>query len=106
MIYTQGLTTTQKRNIAIRNTHATVVTIYSDGDSLDTNGDIVVLNESLITAEQTTLQAAYDAQAYARNRKAEYPDIGDQLDMIYHNGDGGATFQAAIKAVKDKYPKE
>jgi len=25
--------------------------------------------------------------------------------MIYHNGDGGATFQAAIKAIKDKYPK-
>ena len=47
-----------------------------------------------------------DAKEYARNRANEYPSIGDQLDMIYHNGDGGATFQAAIKAVKDKYPKE
>jgi len=51
------------------------------------------------------LQAVYDSQAYSRSREAEYPSIGDQLDMIYHNGDGGATFQAAIKAVKDKYPK-
>ena len=59
-----------------------------------------------INAELTRLQAAYDAQAYARSRANEYPSIGDQLDMIYHNGDGGATFQAAIKAVKDKYPKE
>jgi phage baseplate assembly protein gpV len=58
-----------------------------------------------IEAAHTTWQTAYDAQAYARNRKAEYPSIGDQLDMIYHNGDGGDTFQAAIKAVKDKYPK-
>jgi hypothetical protein len=58
-----------------------------------------------IDAEVIRLQAAYDAKAYARNRAAEYPSIGDQLDMIYHNGDGGATFQAAIKAVKDKYPK-
>ena len=43
---------------------------------------------------------------YATNRSFEYPSIPDQLDMIYHNGDGGATFQSAIKAVKDKYPKE
>ena len=49
-----------------------------------------------IEAAEIEHQTAYDAQAYARNRKAEYPDIGDQLDMIYHNGDGGATFQAAI----------
>ena len=61
--------------------------------------------QSEIDAEVIRLQAEYDAQAYARSRKAEYPSIGDQLDMIYHNGDGGATFQAAIKAVKDKYPK-
>jgi len=59
-----------------------------------------------INAEVIKLQAEYDAQAYARSRANEYPSIGDQLDMIYHNGDGGATFQAAIKAVKDKYPKE
>ena len=62
--------------------------------------------QSEIDAEVIRLQAEYDSQEYARNRKTEYPDIGDQLDMIYHNGDGGATFQAAIKAVKDKYPKE
>lgn len=43
---------------------------------------------------------------YGMKRQAEYPSIGDQLDMIYRNGDGGAEFQAAIKAVKDKYPKE
>ena len=62
--------------------------------------------ETEIDAEVIRLQGVYDSQEYARNRKAEYPSIGDQLDMIYHNGDGGATFQAAIKAVKDKYPKE
>ena len=59
--------------------------------------------ESEIDAEVIRLQAIEDYQA---PRRAEYPSIGDQLDMIYHNGDGGATFQAAIKAVKDKYPKE
>jgi len=63
-------------------------------------------SESDCTAGIAALQKAYDDAAYQRNRANEYPSIGDQLDMIYHNGDGGATFQAAIKAVKDKYPKE
>lgn len=42
---------------------------------------------------------------YKRKRISEYPSIGDQLDMIYHAGQGGDAFQKAIKAVKDKYPK-
>tara|TARA_R100000951_G_C2551272_1_gene152525 strand:- start:85 stop:489 length:405 start_codon:yes stop_codon:yes gene_type:complete len=40
---------------------------------------------------------------YADKRSAEYPDIGDQLDDIYHNGIDG--WKSTIKAVKDKYPK-
>jgi hypothetical protein len=64
------------------------------------------ISTSDIETKMAEVQAAYDAQEYARSRALEYPSIGDQLDMIYHNGDGGATFQAAIKAVKDKYPKE
>ena len=63
-------------------------------------------SESDCNAGVAALQKTYDDAAYQRSRVAEYPSIGDQLDMIYHNGDGGATFQAAIKAVKDKYPKE
>ena len=63
-------------------------------------------DEARRTIHTATLKAEWDAKAYARSRASEYPYIGDQLDMIYHNGDGGATFQAAIKAVKDKYPKE
>lgn len=54
-------------------------------------------------------QAAADALAartYVDDRQDAYPSVGDQLDMIYHAGQGGDEFQAAIKAVKDKYPKE
>jgi hypothetical protein len=45
------------------------------------------------------------SREYISKRKVEYPSIGDQLDMIYHAGQGGDAFQKAIKAVKDKYPK-
>ena len=60
---------------------------------------------SQITAKQAELQADYEAKEYQRNRASEYPSIGEQLDMIYHAGQGGDAFQAAIQAIKDKYPK-
>lgn len=63
-------------------------------------------SEANITTAHNEWQAEYDAQAYARNRKAEYPSIGDQLDSLYHAGTFDSTMTATIKAVKDKYPKE
>ena len=83
-----------------------VWTLPFDGVLIWKSDDIVQPTQSEIDAEVIRLQAEYDAQDYARSREKEYPAIGDQLDMIYHNVDGGATFQAVIKAVKDKYPKE
>ena len=50
-------------------------------------------------------QAEYDAQEYARNRKPEYPDIGDQLDDLYHKGAFSDEMAVKIKAVKDAHPK-
>jgi len=59
-----------------------------------------------LTTELARMQAAFDADGYKRNRAVEYPPIGDQLDMIYHDQvDSTTTFQTAIQAVKDKYPK-
>jgi hypothetical protein len=92
------------RDLAIRNTHATVVTINGDSDARDANGDVVILDESAITTEVAKLQTAYDNNAYQRSRATEYPSITDQLDDIYHNGVD--EWKKTIKAVKDKYPKE
>ena len=46
------------------------------------------------------------------NRKDEYPDIGEQLDMLYHAIDADSdlktkfsSFYNTIKSVKEKYPK-
>ena len=50
------------------------------------------------------LQAEYDANQYQRDR--QYPSIGDQLDMQYHDQlDGTTTWKDAIKKVKDDNPK-
>lgn len=58
-----------------------------------------------ITAEVARLQAEYDAEAYQRQRAAEYPPIGDQLDALWKGGDAAAEMLAAVQAIKLKYPK-
>ena len=80
-----------------------------DGDGVVTiEGRAVTSGESTqIVAEITRLQAEYDAQEYARNRQPEYPDTGDQMDMIYKDNKNGTTTHAtAVEAVKTKWPKD
>jgi len=60
--------------------------------------------QSEIDAEVIRLQAEYDAQAYARNRKAEYPTIEECVHAILD--DDLDALQVLRQAVKDKYPKE
>jgi hypothetical protein len=97
------------RDLAIRNTHPTVVTInISDGgtEAWDNDGNVVVLNESLITEEMTKIQAEYDALDYARKRKAAYPDIYDYMDGIVKNDQTQINkYIADSQAVKVRYPK-
>ena len=93
------------RSQAIRNTHPTVVTINGDVDATDANGNAVTLDEALITAEVTRLQAEYDAQAYARNRKAEYDQL-NQFEMIFDDDrDGTTTWVDTINEIKGRHPK-
>jgi len=91
------------RDLAIRNTHSTVVTMRGD-EAFDDNDNPITLNEALITAELTRLQAEQDSTQYQRDRATEYPAIADQLDDIFHNGIDG--WKATIQLTKDKYPKE
>ena len=68
------------------------------------DGNPTNITDEQISAKQIELQTEYDAQDYARKIKLEYPNIGDQLDYIYHNG---LTKWKAdmITPVKEKYPK-
>ena len=70
---------------------------YDDGQTPPT--------EEAIQAELVRLQAEYDAQEYARTRRPKYPDIGDQLDDLYHKGAFSDEMAVKIKAVKDAHPK-
>jgi hypothetical protein len=57
--------------------------------------------EAQRTAERTELART----KYQRDRAAEYPAIGDQLDALFHAGVFPAEMAAVLQAVKNKYPK-
>ena len=42
---------------------------------------------------------------YRGERAQEYPDIGDQLDDLFHKGAFSDDMTSKIQEVKDKYPK-
>ena len=56
-----------------------------------------------ITDEEAESLRPVHTPTYAELRAAEYPSFADQFDLLYHGGID--TWQAAIQAVKDKYPK-
>ncbi len=61
-----------------------------------------------IDAEVARLQADYDSKQYQRDRN--YPDIGEQLDLLYHDitsgkNDKTGEWYKAISKVKTDNPK-
>jgi len=47
---------------------------------------------------------------YDETRRLAYPEIGEQLDLLWHAIDSGtldknSDFYTKLKAIKDKYPK-
>ena len=67
--------------------------------------DITQPTDAEISVEIIRLQAAYDAQAYARSRKVKY-DLLNQDEMRYDDLiNSTTTWQDAIAAIKQEYPK-
>ena len=63
-----------------------------------------------IVAEQKRLQDIEDNNEYQRKRAVAYPEIAEQLDLLYHDmvadkGDKTGTWFATVKKVKDDNAK-
>lgn len=83
----------------------------------DISEQIIFFNYSisdgkLVDKESNERKVIRELKTARSNRKDEYPDIGEQLDMLYHAIDSDSdlktkfsSFYTSIKAVKDKYPK-
>jgi len=66
--------------------------------------------QSQIDAEIARLQGVYDGNAYQRTRAEAYPELKEQLDLLYHDmaankGDKTGEWFKAVKAVKDATAK-
>ena len=81
----------------------TVVSIDDSKGEFDKDGKSVTLDNAKVAAARKSIDDAYAATKYQRDRAAEYPSWQDQLDKIYHSGID--AWKADIKAIKDKYPK-
>ena len=61
--------------------------------------------EKELTDALTKQQSDFDTQAYARNRQADYPDWGTQLNKIYDSGIDKWK-SGMVDPVKAKWPKD
>ena len=78
-----------------------------DGWTEDIQADKVVLtwNKRSLTDDELTANAEAAATAYYFSRQNEYPEVGDQLDDLFHQGAFSDDMAATLQAVKDAYPK-
>jgi hypothetical protein len=97
----------------------TVVSIDDGAGAVDKDGNSVTLDQSLIDAARTTLDAEAAAVKYKTDRTGGtgftktgtyYASFGDQLDMLYKDLVAGkldttGEWATHIKAVKDANPK-
>ena len=71
------------------------------------NGIVVKMSdieEKEVLDERVKTKTAEDAIAWKRNRQAEYPDMGTQLNKIYD--DGLTKWKSEmVDPIKAKYPK-
>ena len=84
----------------------------SDGTALIDNPITVLPTEAELNAKLAAMQATYDEKnlPYKINRRSEFPDMREQLALLYDDIESGkldktGSFYKSIKAVKDKYPK-
>ena len=77
-------------------------------DTIEWFDGVTPLKKSDILAKQSELQDDYDSNQYQRDRF--YPELGEQLDMLFHDmtsckGNKNGEWYKAIAKVKSDNPK-
>ena len=83
-----------------------------DVDQISWHEGTTPISKADIEAKMNEMANEPEQSNYAEQRRNAYPEIGDQLDMLWHSIDQDAElkqkyfdFYQAIKSVKVKYPK-
>ena len=84
----------------------------NDIDTIEWHNGTTPISKADIEAKMNEIANDPEQSNYAQQRRNAYPEIGDQLDMLWHSIDKDPElktkyfdFYEAIKAVKVKYPK-
>lgn len=94
----------------IKNTQSGDTTLVHSLDGYGDEWEILLDNQS----DNSVLENRWDDDVkafvpvtglYADKRRAEYPDIGDQLDALWKGGDTAETMRQKILAIKERFPK-
>ena len=105
---------TSKISLAIKkiNPNAEIVLRGDDIDNIEWVNGTTPIPKADIEAKMNEMANEPEQSNYAEQRRNAYPEIGDQLDMLWHSIDQDAqlkskyfNFYEALKAVKVKYPK-
>ena len=95
-----------RRDYPLKGGSETLIWLDKDNTRLEISNPTDITAKE-IAAKRAELKTAYDVQAYSRNRVADYPNTGDQMDMIYKDNKNSTTTHAdAVEAVKTKWPKD
>ena len=83
--------------------------LQDDGDGViyihEWLSDLTQPTDEAIATATTQAESEYDAQAYARSRKAAY-DLLNQFEMQFDDAaNGTTTWIDAINAIKQEFPK-
>ena len=97
------MTSILKSIIAI-NPNAIVSVEENNVDKIQWLEGTTPISKTEILNKQNELKTNYDAQEYARKRKAEYPTI-EELVVALYDTDDKADIETKRAAVKAKYPK-
>jgi len=94
------------------NKNAEVTVLNNDINEITWLNGTTPIPKADIEAKMNEMANEPEQSQYVQQRKNAYPEIGDQLDMLWHSIDQDAElkqkyfdFYQAIKAVKVKYPK-
>ncbi len=82
-----------------------------DIDNIKWLGGTTPISKSDIETKIAELKTAYDNLEYQRTRAVVYPELKEQLDLLYKDmaadkGDKTGEWFKAVKKVKDDNPKE
>ncbi len=86
---------------AIFKAYPNAVTCDDEEGVKDKDGNKITIEQSKVDAARTELSKL----DYIKKRVDEYPDIGDQLDDLFHKGAFSTEMTAKLQAVKNANPK-